>query len=70
MPIDKKLCLEIIDRAIRVYPNPADFRGQAKNFKKFTNPDFLEFAKKHDIQPETIIEVRETKPDVFSICKA
>ncbi|MCK4540589.1 hypothetical protein KAU09_05590 [Candidatus Parcubacteria bacterium] len=70
MTVDKKVCLKILDRALRVYPRPVDFKGQAKNFQKFADPDFQKFAEEHGILPKTDIEVWETRPDTFSIFKA
>lgn len=40
MCIDKEICLKILDRAIRVYPEPPDFIGPAENFEKFNDPNF------------------------------
>ena len=69
MCVDKEFCFKTIDRAIRVYPDPADFIGQAEDFEKFNDPNFQEFAEKHGILPKTRIKVWKRIFDTFGIAK-
>ena len=64
-PVDKKICFEILKRGLRTNKVLPGFCGSAENFRKFNDPDFQRFAKKHGILPETHIKVWEKDADVF-----
>lgn len=66
-PVDKKVCLRILDRAISVSHDPVHFSGQAKQFEKFKDPNFQKFASEHGILLTTKIKAWKRGSDTFDI---
>lgn len=82
LQVDKKVCLEILDRGLRpVYtgwinflePELRDrviFRGPAKLYDQFNNPEFKQFMEKYGIASETKIAVAKMEnPGDFAVIK-
>lgn len=80
--VDKDICLKILDRGLRpIYTdqmnflksylrNRVVFRGLAKLYDQFDNPEFQEFMARHEIDAETRIAVAEMKnPGDFAVTK-
>ena len=67
--VDKEFCLKVLERGLR--PNfdyrPADFRGPAKNWSKFDESDFQEFAQEHGINAETTILIWDDGSDKYGV---
>ena len=71
--VDIEVCRYLLKRSIQMtWPPPErqpDFQGQAKNWEKFNEDDFQVFAKKHGIQPETIIAIWDLGSDKYEVRK-
>lgn len=80
--VNKKVCLEILDRGLRpVYMGKINFldpklrervifRGPAKLYDRFNNPEFQEFMTRHGIDADTRIAVaRMETPGDFAVTK-
>ena len=79
--VNKKIVLEILDRALRPDPNSERiftdpelrkkeiFRGQAKHWEKFDQKEFQAFMKKHGLTPENRIDVADLGNDAFGVIK-
>lgn|GEM_PF-1811203 len=81
--VDKEICLKFLDRGLmpcysgpKRFPDPKlrkkeFFRGPAKNYDKFHEPEFQEFIGKHGIDPETRIAVASMEiPDHYTVILA
>jgi len=81
-PVDKDICLEILDRSLRpVYTGKINFieselrdhvifRGPANLYDRFDDPEFQEFMAQHQIDAETRIAVAEMEnPGDFAVIK-
>jgi len=64
---DKKFLLQILERGLMPTFDPAYFIGPAEEFQKFDDPNFQEFAKKHEITPKTRIKVWKRDADSFNV---
>jgi len=75
--VDKDVCLQILDRALRVTYNRVPYRpikeaihnGPAKDWERFKEKDFQDFIKENNIQPEREIVIWEKESDVFIVTK-
>jgi len=80
-PVDKDICLKILDRGLRwsyrrvFFPTEKlqrkeFFRDQAKDYDQFSNPEFQEFMAQHQIDAETRIAIAEMEtPGDFAVIK-
>lgn len=64
---NEEICLAIVKRGLRFYGPHPSYEGPAKNWRKFSEPDFQEFAQKNAIGAETIIAVYYKGNDVFNV---
>lgn len=66
--VDKKVCLAIFRRGLR--PNLgdiSDFRGKAKDWRKFEESGFQKFAEANGIAPETEVSVYSRGNDSYAV---
>lgn len=81
-PVDKDICLEILDRGLRptytgqinflesYLRNRVIFRGPAKLYGQFNKPEFQEFMTRQEIDAETRIAVAKMEnPGDFAVIK-
>lgn len=57
----------MLKRGLCIHHERSSFHGLARNWQKFNELAFQEFAQKHDIDAETVIAVYDEGRNVFGV---